>query len=59
MAKNVNKLRLEAEKKERIAFFKREQAMIERMIAAEEKRRQEISNRLKEEIRRLEQLKKR
>ena len=49
-------LREEARECERIANLEREQAKIDLMIVEEEKRRQSIAQRLQQEIRRLEAL---
>ncbi|MDD3480939.1 MAG: hypothetical protein PHW75_01790 [Patescibacteria group bacterium] len=52
------RLREEARECERVAFYEREQAKVDRMIAREESRRQEIARRLEREIRKLEALRK-
>lgn len=53
---NVIRLRREARECERIAHLEREQARVDRMIAREEERRQQIAKRLEVELRRLEAL---
>ena len=53
------RLRTEARECERIANLEREQAKIDLMIVEEEKRRQSIAQRLQQEIRRLEALRRR
>ena len=52
----ILRLRTEARECERIANLEREQAKIDLMIVEEEKRRQSIAQRLQQEIRRLEAL---
>ena len=52
----ILRLREEARECERIANLEREQAKIDLMIVEEEKRRQSIAQRLQQEIRRLEAL---
>jgi hypothetical protein len=52
----VLKMREEAKECERIAILEREQAKVDRMIADEERRRQDIAKRLQLEIRRLDSM---
>jgi len=54
--KTSAKLREEAREFERIAHWEKQQARLDRLIAEEEQRRQEIQRRLQQEIKRLELL---
>lgn len=52
----VTNLKMSSKERERVAFLEREQAKIDRELAKEEERRQEITKRLEVEIKRLEAL---